>query len=66
MTVNMQLVVVFHHLPCRIIIIIIFYILSCIECIHVSWCTIRYEIKALLLLVVVVVLLLYIYIHGCM
>ena len=37
MTVNMQLVVVFHHSPCCII--IIFYILSCIERIYISWCT---------------------------
>ena len=41
MTVNRQLAVVFYHSPCCIIFCtkFFFYILSCIECIHISWCT---------------------------
>ena len=40
MTVNTQLAVVFYHSPCCIIFRTkFFFILSCIECIHVSWCT---------------------------
>ena len=43
MTVNMQLAVVFHHSPFTILYYYYYYyfiyIYSCIECIHVSWCT---------------------------
>ena len=37
--VNMQLAVVFYHSPCCKFLHQVFFILSCIECIHVSWCT---------------------------
>ena len=36
----MQLAVVFYHSPCcNIFCTKFFFILRCIECIHVSWCT---------------------------
>ena len=54
MTVNMQLVVVFHHSPCCII-IFFFYILSCIECIHVSWCTTVRNNSIIIIIIIIII-----------
>ena len=52
--VNMQLAVVFYHSPCCIIFRTkFFYLLSCIECIHVSWCT-TVRNKSIIMIIIII------------
>ena len=54
MTVNMQLAVVFYHSPyCIICSTRFFFILSCIECIHVSWCT-TVRNKSIIIIIIII------------
>ena len=54
MTVNIQLAGVFYHSPCCIIFRTnFFFILSCIECIHVSWCT-TVRNKSIIIIIIII------------